>query len=107
MHISSLDSHSTQIEVAPLPNQLLATISDKISSLFVPATKYIESFAPGGAQEKFALKVWEKAREGEGWVLFRDASKKLWEDAKRMEAEERSKKDGNGKSGRDGTAPPS
>lgn len=101
---SSISSHSTQLELGPLPRQFASAVSEQFSALLAPATKYVESFAPGGAQEKFALKVWDKARQGDGWALFSTSVQKMWDEAsKKSDDDKKNGRGGDGKGGASGT----
>lgn len=98
-HISP-NSLSTQIPLSPLPSELYATVSAHLSVLLAPAQRYIQSFEAGGAQEKFAEKLWEKTKDGEALGMMKGAAKTLWDSVQNGGG-----KDGGGSGGKGGSDP--
>ncbi|KDQ20037.1 hypothetical protein BOTBODRAFT_27453 [Botryobasidium botryosum FD-172 SS1] len=77
------ETSSTQVHLGPLPSDLLASAQAHVDRVFGPsqrlASRYLRSFEPGGAQERFASAFWEKTREGAALDVGMRVGVRMWD----------------------------
>lgn len=71
--------YSILFNVGALPLELWDAVKDRTSKVMAPSQRYIHSFQPGGTQEQFASRLWEKTRNGESLEVARKVLAKMWE----------------------------